>query len=45
MGDRSRRRRKRARWLAAMPPHDVFHPVFEMQFAFLESDFFDLLWF
>ena len=29
--------------LAAMAAQDIFHPVFELQLAFLESDFFDLL--
>jgi hypothetical protein len=31
--------------LAAMAAQYIFHPVFQVQLAFLECDFFDLLWF
>jgi len=29
----------------AVPAQDVFHPVFQLQLAFFEGDFFDLFWF
>jgi hypothetical protein len=29
----------------AMPAQDVFHPVFQLQLALFEGDFFDLFWF
>ena len=31
------------RLLLPMPAQDVFHPIFQLQFAFLQGDFFDLL--